>query len=68
MSVIIPNCTSCKHFTDNKNEDGHFCCSAFPNGIPKDYFWGQIDVLSIPECANGVKFEKINDLKGANHD
>lgn len=37
MSIVIPDCTSCKNLTD-KNEKGQFCCKAFPYGIPKDYF------------------------------
>lgn len=60
MSVVIPDCTSCKYLSD-KNENGQFCCAAFPNGIPKEYFWGNIAVRKIPECANNIKFEEIEE-------
>ena len=60
MPVIIPDCTSCKHLTDKK-ENGQFCCSAFPEGIPNEYFWGNVAVKNIPECANNIKYEKIKD-------
>lgn len=57
MSVVIPDCTSCKHLLDDK-KDGQFCCTAFPDGIPKEYFWGNVAVKKLPECANKIKFEK----------
>lgn len=57
MPVVIPDCTSCKHLSDKKN-NGTFCCLAFPNGIPKEYFWGKVDVRKLSECANKIKFEK----------
>lgn len=60
MPVIIPECTSCMHLCD-KNKDGQFYCSAFPNGIPKEYFWGNVDVRKIPECANNIRFKETND-------
>ena len=60
MSVIIPDCTSCKHIKE-KNKNGEFCCTAFPNGITKEYFWGNISVRKLAECANNVKFEEIED-------
>ncbi|MGN0622427.1 MAG: glutamyl-tRNA amidotransferase [Oscillospiraceae bacterium] len=60
MPVIIPDCTSCKHLMD-KNENGQFCCTAFPDGIPKEYFWGNIKVKNISECANNIKFEENKD-------
>lgn len=60
MSVVIPDCTSCEHFK-GKNEKGHFCCAAFPNGIPKEFFWGNISVRKLPECADNIKFKEIED-------
>lgn len=59
MSVIIPDCTSCRHIKEDEN--GHFYCAAFPNGIPKEYFWGNIQVRKLPECANHIKFEEFED-------
>ena len=60
MPVIIPDCTSCKHF-NGKNGNGQFCCTAFPNGIPKEYFWGNVPVRIITVCAKNIKFEEIED-------
>ena len=57
MSVIVPDCTSCKHLYDN-GEIGYFCCEAFPDGIPEDYFWGKVDVRQQDECANKIRFEE----------
>ena len=60
MPVVIPDCTSCKHFI-GKNDEGKFCCVAFPDGIPKDYFWGSVPVRKIPECANEIRLELIEE-------
>ncbi|WP_302839258.1 glutamyl-tRNA amidotransferase [Ruminococcus bicirculans (ex Wegman et al. 2014)] len=60
MCVVIPDCTSCKNFK-GKNKNGLFYCSAFPQGIPKKYFWGNIPVRNISECANKIRFEEIYD-------
>jgi len=56
MCVVIPDCTSCKNYK-GKNKNGLFYCSAFPQGIPKKYFWGNIPVRNISECAikSGLK-------------
>lgn len=58
MSVIIPDCTSCKHIDFKKKKNGQLCCTAFPDGIPKEYFWGKINVKELSECANNVCFEE----------
>lgn len=57
MSVIIPDCTSCKNIVDEKI-NGKFCCSAFQNGIPDDFFWGKVDVKKINVCNNGFGYEE----------
>lgn len=57
MSCVIPACTSCKHF--KSNNDNTYKCDAFPEGIPKEYFWGIVDVEKELECNNSVKFEEI---------
>ncbi len=57
MSVIIPDCTSCKHLY-SEQKDGMFYCDAFPEGIPKEYFWGKVQVRELSECSNNVKFEE----------
>lgn len=56
MSCIIPDCSSCINLYDEKIND-KFCCKAFPEGIPKEYFWGPVDVKDISECNDGYKFE-----------
>lgn len=63
MPVIIPDCTSCKNFIDHNDISGYHC-KAFPEGIPKEYFWGKIDVKKIQICANGFKFEEEGMLHG----
>lgn len=60
MPVIIPDCTSCKNLYSEK-KDEKFCCAAFPNGIPNDYFWGKINVRDLVECSNNAKFEESTD-------
>ena len=55
MCVVIPDCTSCKNY------NGLFYCSALPQGIPKKYFWGNIPVRNISECANKIRFEEVDD-------
>lgn len=60
MPVIIPECTSCKNIYDEIIEE-KFCCAAFPKGIPDEYFWCKINVHELTECANGFKFEEIDD-------
>lgn len=58
MSVIIPDCTSCKHLF-NEKKNGKFCCEAFKEGIPDDFFWGKIDVKKISECNDKIKFDEM---------
>ena len=54
MSCIIPPCAYCEHCYV---KDGNIVCSAFPEGIPKEYYWCKIDVEALDECANGYKFK-----------
>ncbi|MBQ8790561.1 MAG: glutamyl-tRNA amidotransferase [Ruminiclostridium sp.] len=60
MSVIIPDCPNCKHFYNNADISKALSCKAFPDGIPNENLWGEINVKEIPECANGYKYEEIN--------
>ncbi len=59
MPMIIPDCTSCKNFLGRENND--LCCNAFPNGIPNDFFWGNVNVRTLKECNNNYKFEDSNE-------
>lgn len=58
MPVIITDCPCCKNCFDRIDKTKPLCCKAFPNGIPKEYLWGEIDVKKIKECANGYKYEE----------
>lgn len=60
MPVIIPKCSSCKNFKE-KNKNGHFCCTAFPDGIPDEYFWGPINVKEINTCNKNIGFIDVYD-------
>ena len=57
--MIIPDCTSCKNFSGRENN--YLCCNAFPNGIPNDFFWGNVNVRTLKECNNNYKFEDSNE-------
>lgn len=57
MPVIIPDCTSCKNIFDEK-KNGIFCCSAFPSGIPNNFFWGKVDVKKLDECNDGFGYKE----------
>lgn len=51
----VPKCMICSRY---KIEKGKEVCEAFPDGIPDDIMWDDID----QECNNGVKFE--GEIKG----
>lgn len=57
-SCPVPDCPFCKHCYDN-NISQSLCCSAFPDGIPKDYLFGPVQVKHLKECNNGYKYEEI---------
>lgn len=59
MSVIFADCMECKHLIYNKHgkypSQEDYSCKAYPNGIPKEYFWGNDDKKN---CGNGIGLEK----------
>ena len=55
-SIVIPDCPCCRYFFENEKDNK---CSAFPDGIPDNYFWGKIYVRDLKECNNGYKYEEI---------
>ena len=61
MPVIIADCPCCKHCFDRLDVSEPLKCKAFPNGIPKEYLWGAIDVTKLAECNNGYKYEDFSD-------
>lgn len=58
MSVITSDCHCCKNCFERFDKSKPITCKAFPNGIPKEYLWGTIDVKVIEECNNGYKYEE----------
>lgn len=57
-SIIIPDCPCCKHCHDCAEINEPLCCEAFPDGIPKDYLFGPVQVKDLVECKNGYKYEE----------
>ncbi len=60
-SCPVPVCPSCIHCKDNDDISTPLCCDAFPDGIPKDYLFGPVQVTDLKECNNGYKYEEIID-------
>ena len=58
MPVITPDCPCCKNCFPSIDIDSPLKCKAFPTGIPKEYIWGPIDVKSLKECNNGIRYEE----------
>lgn len=54
----FPQCTDCKNFI-GKNNEGVYICSAFPNGIDNDVFWGEIEHNNPLNGDNGIQFAPI---------
>ena len=59
--IIISFCARCKHFGETEKRT----CPAFPEGIPPEYVWGDVDVKTLSECANGVKYESADSGVGS---
>lgn len=49
----IPKCMTCKKFYDSEDENEELKCEAFPDGIPDDALWDDIE----KECNDGVYYE-----------
>lgn len=60
-SIAISDCPCCKNCVGHGRNDPPLRCGAFPNGIPKEYLFGPIQVRDIPECGNGYRYEEIEE-------
>lgn len=58
VSVIIADCPCCKNCIEQTDKNAPLICKAFPDGIPKEYIWGPVDVKKLRECNNGYKYEE----------
>lgn len=69
MEPII-QCESCKHYNRGENN-----CKAFPNGVPTEILWGEIDednlrFINVHDHKtpypgdNGIRFEPIEEKNG----
>ena len=58
--IQFSECDKCKNYTGLHPETKQMTCKAFPNGIPLNYVFGEVNVLEINECKNGIKFEDKN--------
>ena len=54
--VVFSQCLDCKNFIE-KNRDGVFICKAFPNGIPDEVFWNEVNHTENIDGDNGFKYE-----------
>lgn len=61
MSVIISDCPCCKNCFESSSVKEPLKCKAFPQGIPKEYIFGNVDVKTLKECNNGFGYEEIAD-------
>lgn len=52
MTITMPKCTFCKNLIND--EEDEVKCTAFPNGIPDEVLWEDVN----KECNNGIKFEE----------
>ena len=55
-SIVIPDCPSCIYFHNCADKSIPICCDAYPSGIPNDYLYGPVQVKSLKECNNGLKY------------
>ena len=58
IMVKIPPCMDCKNYIGRNNEDKDIC-KAFPDGIPDNVFWGDINHKTHIDGDNGYKFESL---------
>jgi len=57
-----PMCLDCKHFYFNLDNEPHYCCDAFPKGIPKEIYIQAGDHTKPWPGDHGIQFEKRNDV------
>lgn len=58
--IQLSDCDKCKNCIGIDPETKLVVCKAFQNGIPLEYYFGKIDIHSISECANGYKFDNLD--------
>ena len=56
MIGIAPICMECKHL---RPDLGYMRCDAFPDGIPHDIEWGNVDHHKPVKGDHGIQFEPV---------
>jgi len=57
--IAVPQCIDCRHLDRSKAPER--TCPAFPNGIPKDIWKGEIDHTKPYPGDSGVRFEPFEE-------
>jgi len=61
MTTIVPQCFYCKHF--HKSKRGVFACKAYPDGIPDDILFNEVDHRKPVEGDRGIQFQSVGGKK-----
>lgn len=56
---IAPQCLYCRRYYMGDNRMG-FRCEAFPNGIPEDILWWQVDHQQSVDGDRGLRFDPLD--------
>jgi hypothetical protein len=64
MTLVIPQCLSCKHFIDDKS----FTCAAFKDAIPNEILTNEHDHKEEFPGDNGIRFEEVESTPGESND
>lgn len=54
-----PLCMKCKHLQETPPGEWGYRCAAFPHGIPKEIFAGEVEHNKPYEGDNGIQFEPL---------
>ena len=52
----INSCAFCTHLREKRKDGWIVCCDFFPDWIPNDLLMERIDVTTLKECANAIKY------------